>query len=108
MQISICSNLFPLLRLISPKIAAFFNSFLIEISFPGPLNNKDNKNNPSPEFKPVISNPHVRVFQNGSLAISSVARADGANYLCQVTNGIGSGLSKVISLTVNGNQKQNN
>lgn len=57
---------------------------------------------PSSEFKPVISNPHVRVFQNGSLAVNNVQKSDAASYLCQVSNSIGSGLSKVVKLTVHG------
>ena len=56
--------------------------------------------NESGEFKPVISGSHLRVFQNGSLAIHSVQKSDSASYLCQVTNSIGTGLSKVIKLTV--------
>jgi hypothetical protein len=60
--------------------------------------------NPSSDFKPVISNPHVRVFQNGSLALNNVQKSDAASYLCQVSNSIGTGLSKVIKLTVHGEQ----
>lgn len=58
--------------------------------------------NPPSDFKPVISNPHMRVFQNGSLAVTAVTRSDSASYLCQISNGIGSGLSKVVKLTVHG------
>lgn len=54
------------------------------------------------DFKSVISNPHMRVFQNGSLAVNNVQRNDAASFLCQVSNGIGPGLSKVVTLTVNG------
>ena len=54
------------------------------------------------DFKAVISNPHMRVFQNGSLAVMDVDKSDAGSYLCQVANGIGSGLSKVVTLSVNG------
>ncbi|KAI1289730.1 Down syndrome cell adhesion molecule -like protein [Halotydeus destructor] len=56
---------------------------------------------PPAEFKPINSSPHLRVFQNGSLAVHNVQKSDSAFYLCQANNGIGSGLSKVIKLTVN-------
>ena len=55
---------------------------------------------PSAEFKPILSSSRSRVFQNGSLVIHSVVKSDEADYLCQVTNSVGSGLSKVIKLTV--------
>lgn len=54
------------------------------------------------DFKAVISNPHMRVFQNGSLAVGNVHKKDAGSYLCQVSNGVGPGLSKVVLLTVNG------
>lgn len=50
----------------------------------------------------MISNAHMRVLQNGSLVVTDVKKTDAGSYLCQVSNGIGSGLSKVITLTVNG------
>ena len=56
------------------------------------------------EFKPVISSPHIRVFENGSLAIHNAQKSDAAFYLCQASNGIGPGLSKVLNLTVHGKQ----
>lgn len=52
------------------------------------------------EFKPILSSSRSRVFQNGSLIIHSVIKSDEADYLCQVSNGVGPGLSKVIKLTV--------
>lgn len=61
---------------------------------------------PPAEFKPVTSNPHIRVFQNGSLAIHSAQKSDAAFYLCQATNGIGPDLSKVFKLTVNGKRRR--
>lgn len=54
----------------------------------------------SAEFKPILSSSRSRVFQNGSLVIHSVVKSDEGEYLCQVTNSVGSGLSKVIKVTV--------
>lgn len=54
------------------------------------------------EFRPIVSSPHIRVFQNGSLAIYSAKKSDAAIYLCQSNNGVGPGLSKVLNLTVHG------
>lgn len=41
------------------------------------------------------------IYENGSLAITKVSTNDGGEYLCSATNGIGSGISRVIQLTVN-------
>ncbi|GFS81552.1 down syndrome cell adhesion molecule-like protein 1 homolog, partial [Nephila pilipes] len=51
-------------------------------------------------YKPISSSSHLHVFENGSLTILDVGEHDAGYYLCQASNGIGSGLSKVISLTV--------
>ncbi|CAL1295381.1 unnamed protein product, partial [Larinioides sclopetarius] len=51
-------------------------------------------------YKPISSSSHLHVFENGSLTILDVGEHDAGFYLCQASNGIGSGLSKVISLTV--------
>ncbi|XP_071033639.1 cell adhesion molecule Dscam1-like [Parasteatoda tepidariorum] len=51
-------------------------------------------------YKPISSSSHLHVFENGSLTILDVAEIDAGYYLCQASNGIGSGLSKVISLTI--------
>lgn len=52
------------------------------------------------EFTPISSSSHLHVFENGSLAIHNTEEADMGYYLCQASNGIGQGLSKVIKLTV--------
>lgn len=44
----------------------------------------------------------VGVAGNGSLVISRVSRDHAGFYLCQASNGIGPGLSKLIRLTVHG------
>ncbi|XP_071035293.1 cell adhesion molecule Dscam1-like [Parasteatoda tepidariorum] len=52
------------------------------------------------EFRPISSSSRLHVFENGSLVIHSVEEGDDGHYLCQATNGIGQGLSKVIHLSV--------
>ncbi|GFQ82593.1 down syndrome cell adhesion molecule-like protein Dscam2 [Trichonephila clavata] len=52
------------------------------------------------EFRPISSSSRLHVFENGSLVIHSVEEGDDGHYLCQATNGIGQGLSKVIRLSV--------
>lgn len=44
----------------------------------------------------------MRVFENGSLIIYNTQRTDAGYYLCQASNGVGPGLSRVIKLTVHG------
>lgn len=39
---------------------------------------------------------------NGSLILDSVRQEDQGQYLCEASNGIGEGLSSVVTLTVNG------
>lgn len=56
------------------------------------------------DFKPIASNGHFRTYENGSLAIHNVHNNDAGYYMCEAANGIGSGLSKVIHITVNGKQ----
>ncbi|XP_077518316.1 cell adhesion molecule Dscam1-like isoform X2 [Amblyomma americanum] len=52
------------------------------------------------DFKPVMSSAHVQVFENGSLAINDAKEEDAGFFLCQASNGIGQGLSKVVKVTV--------
>ncbi|XP_054706600.1 cell adhesion molecule DSCAML1-like [Uloborus diversus] len=52
------------------------------------------------DFRPISSSSRLHVFENGSLVIHSVEEDDDGHYLCQATNGIGQGLSKVIQLSV--------
>lgn len=44
----------------------------------------------------------MRVFENGSLIIYNTQRTDAGYYLCQASNEVGAGLSRVIKLTVHG------
>ncbi|KAI1278123.1 Down syndrome cell adhesion molecule-like protein Dscam2 [Halotydeus destructor] len=51
-------------------------------------------------YAPISSGPQFEVYANGSLLIKNVQEDDGAYYLCQASNSIGPGLSKVLTLTV--------
>lgn len=53
-------------------------------------------------FRTVVSNSHMHTLENGSLMIRDVSEEDSGIYLCQANNGVGSGLSKVITLKVHG------
>ncbi|KAG8193109.1 hypothetical protein JTE90_013867 [Oedothorax gibbosus] len=52
------------------------------------------------DFKSIVSSPHLQVFENGSLSITDATESDAGYYLCQASNGIGQGLSKVVRLKV--------
>ena len=53
-------------------------------------------------FRTLVSNSHMHTLENGSLMIRDVTEEDSGVYLCQANNGVGSGLSKVITLKVHG------
>ena len=57
-------------------------------------------------FRVVISNSHMHTLENGSLHIKDVTEDDEGVYLCQANNGVGTGLSKVVTLKVNGKDRQ--
>lgn len=57
---------------------------------------------PTHYFRTLVSNSHMHTLENGSLMIRDVAEEDSGVYLCQANNGVGSGLSKVITLKVHG------
>lgn len=44
----------------------------------------------------------VQIFPNGTLLIHPVSREHQGQYLCEATNGVGAGLSTVVSLVVHG------
>lgn len=52
------------------------------------------------DYQTIISNSHIHTLENGSLMIKEIEQNDAGFYLCQATNSIGSGLSKVVELTV--------
>lgn len=49
-----------------------------------------------------MSSPHLQVSENGSLNILDARDSDAGHYMCQASNGVGAGLSKVIRVTING------
>lgn len=76
----------------------------------GSSNNMDNNNPPSspgssPRYYSVISSgPHFEVYPNGSLLIKHSLEEDSGFYLCQASNSIGPGISKLLTLTVHGKE----
>lgn len=60
------------------------------------------------QYHLIRSGPHYQVFENGSLRISEVSsHLDAGFYLCQASNGVGPGLSKMVQLKVNGKFTKN-
>ncbi|XP_075585762.1 uncharacterized protein LOC124494681 isoform X5 [Dermatophagoides farinae] len=59
-----------------------------------------NSNSNSNSFHAVISNPHMQILENGSLIIKEVNRDDHRRYMCSAFNGVGSGISTIIRLSV--------
>ena len=61
----------------------------------------------SPRYYSVISSgPHFEVYPNGSLLIKNSLEEDSGFYLCQASNSIGPGISKLLTLTVHGMVQQ--
>ncbi|GBN11941.1 Down syndrome cell adhesion molecule [Araneus ventricosus] len=54
----------------------------------------------SGDFTYVHSNPRAHRFNNGTLVLSDVEESDAGSYLCQASNGIAAGVSKIINLQV--------
>ena len=44
----------------------------------------------------------IQIFPNGTLLIHPALREHQGQYLCEANNGVGAGLSTVVSLVVNG------
>jgi hypothetical protein len=44
------------------------------------------------DFKPIVSNPHLQVYENGSLTFVDARDVDRGYYLCAATNNIGTGI----------------
>lgn len=54
------------------------------------------------EFTYVHSDTRAHRYNNGTLVLSDIEENDAGSYLCQASNGIGAGLSKIITLDVLG------
>ncbi|GBN27907.1 Down syndrome cell adhesion molecule [Araneus ventricosus] len=52
------------------------------------------------DFTYVNSSPRAHRYNNGTLVLSDVEEKDSGSYLCQASNGVGTGLSKIITLKV--------
>ncbi|KAL1427954.1 hypothetical protein MTO96_017048, partial [Rhipicephalus appendiculatus] len=52
------------------------------------------------EYRQILSGPDYQVFENGTLRVAQVRVSDRGSYLCQASNGVGTGLSTVITLHV--------
>ncbi|KAF8793255.1 Down syndrome cell adhesion molecule like protein [Argiope bruennichi] len=58
-------------------------------------------NDSSPDhWMHLVNNRHIRLESNGSLTIINVQNEDSGHYQCQVSNGIGEGLKKTVSLSI--------
>nr|XP_042900815.1 Down syndrome cell adhesion molecule-like protein Dscam2 [Parasteatoda tepidariorum] len=69
--------------------------------FPAPVITWERGSANSPRhYSAIASGPHYEVYANGSLLIKNAQDDDAGYYLCQASNGIASGLSKVVFLTV--------
>ncbi|GBL94720.1 Down syndrome cell adhesion molecule-like protein Dscam2 [Araneus ventricosus] len=70
--------------------------------FPQPQIRWEKASDPSArDYRPISTSYHHQIFENGSLTIQDVTHEDAGYYLCQATNGIGPGLSSVVTLSVN-------
>ncbi|XP_054712938.1 cell adhesion molecule Dscam2-like [Uloborus diversus] len=56
--------------------------------------------NTAGDFTYVHSSPRAHRYNNGTLVLSDAEENDAGAYLCQANNGIGAGLSKIVSLQV--------
>jgi hypothetical protein len=71
-------------------------------------NSMDNAGNLGPGRQPSeyqdlsIHSRGVQIFPNGTLLIHPALREHQGQYLCEATNGVGAGLSTVVSLVVHG------
>lgn len=72
------------------------------VGFPLPNHRWTKAEGNSPkDFKPIVSNPHLQVYENGSLTFVDARDIDRGYYLCAASNNIGAGLSKVVKINVN-------
>ena len=100
--ISLFYRCFSINDFLYPKIIFFyfFSNFKNHISHF--LSLLYNAANAPRDFKPIVSGPHLQVYENGSLSIQDARDSDAGYYLCQASNDIGQGLSKVVKISVHG------
>jgi Down syndrome cell adhesion protein len=60
-------------------------------------------NNPG-EYKDFLFEPNVKFYKNGSLEFFHISKDSEGYYVCEAKNEIGTGVSKVVFLKVNGEQ----
>lgn len=58
------------------------------------------------EYKDFIYEPNITLFPNGSIYFKKITKESQGHYLCDAKNNIGSGVSKVIFLKVNGKEEE--
>ena len=63
------------------------------------LDDSDNRK-VSAQFRDILSSYRYQVFSNGSLYLQEAEVSDAGLYMCQISNGIGTDLSKVIQVQV--------
>jgi hypothetical protein len=56
------------------------------------------------EYKELLYEPSVNFYRNGSLEFLHISKDSEGYYLCEAKNEVGTGVSKVIFLKVNGKQ----
>jgi hypothetical protein len=85
----------------------WFTSYTLSVGFIE-SNSMDNAGNLGPGRQPSeyqdlsIHSRGVQIFPNGTLLIHPASREHQGQYLCEATNGVGAGLSTVVSLVVHG------
>jgi len=62
---------------------------------------KADGNNPG-EYKDFLFEPNVKFYKNGSLEFTHIGKESEGQYVCEARNEIGTGVSKVVFLKVNG------
>ena len=60
------------------------------------------------EFIDVLGDASVSLWPNGTLSVSRAERRHEGRYICQASNSVGAGLSKVVNLYVHGKLNSTN
>lgn len=62
---------------------------------------QQNAGSKSGDYEEIREKPYTKLLSNGSLLLQHVKEDREGFYICQATNGIGTGIGKVIQLKVN-------